>query len=216
MDESRTGGDLGTGGVQSHIGVQPTKGEGMSGKYDAGGGASSGGGTSGGGGNNPMNEAKQRAGQMADQARDRVGEAADQARDRVGQVADQAQERVQEARGRAEDMMGQARNRVGELMDQAEGTQPVRMARENPLPALGIAFAVGFLLAGSSDSSGRLGKAKHQIKGAVMGGISAALAQELRNAVGMQGGASGLMDSLFGSQGGGQQNQQGGSGGAQA
>lgn len=211
MEESRTGGDLGTGGVQSHVGVKPSKGEGMSGKYD--GDASSGGGSGGGG---PMDEAKQRAGQMADEARDRVGEAADQARDRMGQVADQAQERVQEARGRAEDMMGQARNRVSDLMDQAEGTQPVRMARENPLPALGIAFAVGFLLAGSSDSSGRLGKTKNQIKGAVMGGISAALAQELRNMIGMQGGASGLMDSLLGNQGGGQQQQGGTGGGAQA
>jgi ElaB/YqjD/DUF883 family membrane-anchored ribosome-binding protein len=209
MEETRTGGDLGTGGVQSHIGVQPSKGEGMSGKYDAGGTTS--------GGTPSMDEAKQRAGQMADEARDRVGEAANQARDRMGQVADQAQERVQEVRGRAEEMMGQARNRVGGLMEQAEGSHPVRMARDNPLPALGIAFAVGFLLAGSSDSSGRLGKAKQQIKGAVMGGISAALAQELRNAIGMKDGAGGLVDSLFGNQGGGgQQNRSGGTGGAQA
>lgn len=176
MDETQTTG-LGGGGVHSQIGVQPSKGEGMSGKYDA---ASPATGT--------VEGAKERAGEMADQARDQVHHAADEARDRLA-----------DAKGRAEELVGQARSRAGDLLEQAEDSAPVRMARDNPLPALGIAFAAGFLLAGSSDTGGRFGRAKQQIRGAVMGGVSAALAQEVRGMLGMQDGeGGGLLDSLMG------------------
>ena len=175
------GGSIGTGGVHSHIGVQPSKGEGDSGKFGSDslhGGSLPGGGT--------MSDADNRSGSIADQARDQASNLADQARNRMGDVREQAG-----------DALDQARNRVSGLMDQAQDSQPVQMARDNPLPALGIAFALGFLLAGSSDTGGRLGKAKQQVKGAVMGGISAALAQELRNVMGGQG--AGVLDSLLGS-----------------
>lgn len=201
MEEKRTTGP-GIGGVHSEIGVQPSKGEGMSGKYDA---------PAGSGGGSAVDTAKERAGGMADQARHKM----DDAREQLGNAADQARDHMGDLRGRAEEMAGQARTRANEMLDQAESSEPVRMARENPLPALGIAFAAGFLLAGSSDTGGKFGKAKHQIRGAVMGGISAALAQELRGMMGMQGGqggAGGLLDSLLGKQGsesggGGQQPQ---------
>src|SRR5690606_28720080 len=148
------------------------------GKYDMG--TEPGMDTGGMGSGGTMEQARERAGEMAGHAREQVSEMADQARDR------------------AEEMMGQARNRVSGMLEQAEDSEPVRMMRDNPLPALGIAFALGFLLAGSSDSGGRFGKAKQQVKGAVMGGISAALAQELRNLAGMEGGAGGLLDSIMG------------------
>ncbi len=170
MEETRTTG-LGGGGVHSQIGVQPSKGEGMSGKYDGG----------------TADAARQRADEMAGQARDQVHDAADQLRDHV-----------EDARERADELAGEARSRANELLDQAENSPPVRMARDNPLPALGIAFAAGFLLAGSSDSGGRFGKTKQQVRGAVMGGISAALAQEMRGMLGSQEGEGGLLDSLLG------------------
>ena len=71
-------------------------------------------------------------------------------------------------------------------------------ARRSPLPALGIAFAVGFLLAGSSDEEGHpsVSKAKNQIKGAIMGGISAAVSQQLRTFIEEQGGIGGLLAGL--------------------
>lgn len=176
MEETRTTG-LGEGGVHSHIEFQPSKGEGMSGKYDTG-----------------------RDGGAVDTARERAGEMAGQARDQMHHAADQARNRLGEARERAQEMVGQARTRAGELLEQAETSEPMRMARDNPLPALGIAFAAGFLLAGSSDTGGRFGKAKQQIRGAVMGGISAALAQEMRDMLGGQD-VRGLVDSLMGGQG---------------
>ena len=184
MEETPTGGTPGTGGVHSHLGVQPNKGEGMSGKLDEG--MGSGGGNLGAFSSDTTTT---RSGNLADQAREQAGDLADQARARAGEVREQAGE-----------VLDQARNRISGLMDQAQDSQPVRMAQDNPLPALGIAFAIGFLLAGSSDTGGRMGKAKQQVKGAVMGGISAALAQELRNVMGGQG--AGLMDSLLGNRGG--------------
>lgn len=189
MEETPTTGNVGLGGVHSHLGVQPSKGEGDSGKFETG--SLNTGGTDAAGGGGMMHDASRRAGEVAEQAREQVSNVAGQARDRMGNVRDQAQ-----------DALGQARNRVSGLMDQAQESQPIQMARDNPLPALGIAFALGFLLAGSSDTGGRFGKSKQQVKGAVMGGISAALAQELRNALGGQ--SSGLVDALLGNRSSGQ------------
>lgn len=62
----------------------------------------------------------------------------------------------------------------------------LEQVRGNALPALGIAFAVGYLLAGSDNAPkrGPLYKAKNQLKGAVVGGLSAAVAQEARKLIG--------------------------------
>lgn len=146
------------------------------------------------------------------------------AMDRVRDVAGQARERLQglsgNVSGRAGDVAGQAREKAGEALGRAEQVLEDRgvldMVRNNPLPALGVAFGVGFLLAGSGDQvqgkkSTALYKAKNQLKGAIMGGLSAAVAQEGRNLLGMaqgKGGAGGLVGMLL------QNLQGGGSGGS--
>lgn len=150
------------------------------------------------------------------------------AMNRVRDVAGQARDRLQGMAGDLPDRMGnltgQARERAGEALDRAERVLEERgildKVRENPLPALGVAFGLGFLLAGSGDQvqgkrSTTLYKAKNQIKGAIMGGLSAAVAQEGRNLLGMaqgKGNAGGLLGALLENlQGGGSS---GGSGGA--
>ena len=101
--------------------------------------------------------------------------------------------------GRARDLADQARDRARDAFDRAatgleERTGVVGFAREHPLAIAGLAFAVGFLVAGTSDSGGRFGKAKQQLRGAIIGAISAAVAQEARSMA--EGG--GLLAGLFG------------------
>lgn len=117
----------------------------------------------------------------------------DQAKDRARHMAGQAQERLGEVRERATDVLDQAGTRL-------EDSGALEIVRNNPLPALGIAFGVGFVLAGSSDTGGRMGKAKQNVKGAVLGSLSAAVSQQVKQLIDSQGGAQGLMNSLMGSQ----------------
>lgn len=74
------------------------------------------------------------------------------------------------------------------------------LAKEKPLAAVGVAFAVGFLLAGDGDEEESrhpaLLRVKNQIKGAILGGISAAVSQQMRTFIEEQGGISGLMGAL--------------------
>ena len=167
----------GTGEVHSHLsshsggGGQPDKGEGMSGKYEA-----------------PRPPAGERAREMAG----RIG-------DTVGTIRGRA-----EAFGsRVGDAAHRSRERVGGYLDDAEEAIDGRTgilsgARNSPLPALGIAFAIGFLLAGSREEEGHpsVSKARNQIKGAVMGGVSAAISQQLRTFIEEQGGIGGLLANL--------------------
>lgn len=144
------------------------------------------------------------------------------AMNRVRDAAGQARERLQglNVSGRAGDVAGQAREKAGQALGRAEQVLEERgildKVRENPMPALGVAFGIGFLLAGSGDQvqgkrSTAMYKAKNQLKGAIMGGLSAAVAQEGRNLLGMaqgKGNAGGLLGMLL------QNLQGGGSGGA--
>lgn len=143
-------------------------------------------------------------------------EAKGAAGERFGEMKDRVQGRAEELRGRAEELASQARGKAGELFERAESTIEGRTgaftrAGENPLAALGIAFGVGFLLAGSGDSKGTVGKAKNQIKGAVMGGLSAAISQQLRSYIEEQGGIGGIV-STFTGQGGQSSGETGASG----
>ncbi|MBW3627684.1 MAG: hypothetical protein KY464_00170 [Gemmatimonadetes bacterium] len=94
--------------------------------------------------------------------------------------------------GRARNFANEARQRAAGALGRAasgldERTGVVRLVRENPLAAVGVAFAVGFLVAGKSQSEGRFGRAKQQLRGAIIGAISAAVAQETRNLAGIFG-----------------------------
>lgn len=96
------------------------------------------------------------------------------------------------ARGRAREYASQARDRAADALGRAgsgfeERTGLFRTVRDHPLAAVGVAFAVGFLAAGRTDSAGRFGKAKQQLRGALIGAISAAVAQETRNLAGIFG-----------------------------
>jgi ElaB/YqjD/DUF883 family membrane-anchored ribosome-binding protein len=148
----------------------------------------------------------------------------------------QAKGKMGEAKGRAGEMASQAKKKASQALDQAESkikqkTGVVSKARQNPLAAMGIAFGVGFLLAGSGDEEehhrqerqqqerqqrgrrrkrkgGMMKSAKNQITGAIVGGLSTAITQEVRSFVKQQGGGDGLgglLDSFMGKKSGGQQ-----------
>ncbi|MDQ3557452.1 MAG: hypothetical protein M3409_11855 [Gemmatimonadota bacterium] len=156
-----------------------------------------------------------------DQAKDRAKGAADQVRDKAHDAADQVKGRAQELRGRAGEVTSQAQERASEALHRAEqaleDSGALRYVRDNPLPVLGVAFGLGYLLAGSSDTGGSFGKAKHQIRGAIMGGLSAAVATEARSMLGMQGqggGGGGLSSMLQNVMGGGSSSSRQGQSGA--
>lgn len=157
-------------------------------------------------------------GSMADQARGKMDDVKQQAKGKVDDIQQQAQGKVNEVRDRATEMADQARSKADQALDQArsklEQTGVPERIEENPLAALGIAFGIGFLLAGSGDDGhkgrGTLNKATDQIKGAIMGGVTAALAQEAKSMIGMQSGQGGGLGSMLSNLMG---NQQGGSSG---
>lgn len=163
----------GSGDVHAHISSQPDKGVGMSGKFDL-----------------PHDDPE--------------GEG-ESIRDRAAEAFEGMQERGAELRDRLGDAAHRARRRTGRLFDAAEErleerTGALRAVERNPLAALGIAFALGFLLAGDSDETETrrpaLAKAKNQIKGAIMGGISAAISQQIRTFIEQQGGLGAVLASL--------------------
>jgi hypothetical protein len=169
MEPTNSGGE-----VHSHLSSQPDKGEGMSGKFDT------------------PSTAGERARAFAGRMHDRTDD-----------LLDAAEERMDHVRGRLAGSARSARDRAEGFFDGAEEALDRRTglldtARQSPLPALGIAFAVGFLLAGSGDSERHpsVSKTKNQIKGAIMGGISAAVSQQLRSFIEEQGGIGGLLASL--------------------
>lgn len=188
--ETRQPGEHGEGGygeVHSHI-SQPDKGQGLSGGYDPTRDLDSDEGSSA---EEMVGQARERAGAMVDDAKEQAEEITEQVRNRAGQLRD-----------RAGETLGQAREKAGQALDRAEDeleerTGIVTLIRENPIPALGAAFAVGYLMAGSRrQKRGKLmNMATGQLRGAIMGGISAALASELRSLAREQGGT---LASLFG------------------
>jgi ElaB/YqjD/DUF883 family membrane-anchored ribosome-binding protein len=136
-------------------------------------------------------KAANRIGGMAESVKDlggRASELADQARSKLGDVAGSARERLAPALDRAETLL----DRAG-VMDRV---------RQNPLPALGIAFGVGFILAGSGERAAPVKWARKELRGAVLGGLAAALAREARSYV--TGAGGGMLESLMDrAQGGG-------------
>lgn len=164
----------GSGEVHSHLASHPDKGEGMSGKFDA------------------DESAGERIRDLGGRAREGADDFVHSTRDRASELRDRLGGAAQRARGRA-----------GRLIDDAEETIDdktgvLSSAREYPLAALGVAFGIGFVLAGSGDEERHpsMAKAKNQIKGAIMGGISAAISQQLRTFIEEQGGIGALLGAL--------------------
>jgi ElaB/YqjD/DUF883 family membrane-anchored ribosome-binding protein len=191
--ETRNPGEQGRSGmgeVHSHL-SQPDKGVGMSGSQT--------GGAAGGYGGS---DARDRAGEMASDARDRAGSVVEDARENAEEALHTARDKANELKHRAEDTVDHARARASDALHRAEQeleerTGAISMIRDNPLPAIGIAVAVGYLAAGSrSRKRGRvMNLATRQLRAAIMGGISAALAREFRSIVSEQGGS---LASIFG------------------
>jgi ElaB/YqjD/DUF883 family membrane-anchored ribosome-binding protein len=145
----------------------------------------------------------------------------DRAKSSIQDAAGQAKDRASDVGHKVSDAASQARQKAGDAMEQAqrklEESGVLDTVRSNALPALGLAFGLGFLLAGSDDGGkgkhGTVYKAKNQLKGAIMGGLSAAVATEARSLLGIGGsgtggssGGGGLLSSLMGGgSGGGQQ-----------
>lgn len=155
-------------------------------------------GATGRGGENSAEHAADRAREMAGEARDKVSDMADDAREKVSDMADDARDKASgiasEASRRLESALSEAEDRI------EEQTGLISMARQYPLAAAGVAFSVGFLLSGSSrgSSSGVIGKAMGQIRAALIGGVTAALTQELRSMVDDEGGFGNLVQTLTG------------------
>lgn len=202
----------GTSEVHSELSTRPSKGVGMSGSYDAG--AAGTGAATGG----RVEEAKDRLEHAKDTLASRADDLKDEARGRV----DEMRERVDSARGevmdRADEVRGMARQKLDGAKDEATRLRGRLQARTDrmldqtgareridahPLVALGLAFGVGYMLAGSGGkSTGRRGKVKTQIRSAVVGAITAAAAQEVRSMLGFEsgqaGGLGGIFDSMTG------------------
>lgn len=157
----------GSGGeVHAHLSSEPNKGAGMSGKFE------------------PVDESESHG---------RAREAYNSARRRGADLRDRVEAAGNRARDRADDIFEDAEEAI------EKRTGAISTARDNPLIALGIAFALGFALAGDSDEPERhptLAKARNQIKGAIMGGISAAISQQLRTFIEEQGGVGTLLAAL--------------------
>jgi ElaB/YqjD/DUF883 family membrane-anchored ribosome-binding protein len=182
--ETRNPGDQnrsGFGEVHSHL-SQPDKGAGLSGRPS---GAGYGGSDATGGAADAAAAARDRAGAMVADAKEHAEDALDTARDKASDIRHRAEETVDQARARASRAIDRAEQEL------EERTGVISMIRENPLPALGIAVAVGYLAAGSrSRKRGRvMNLATRQLRGAIMGGVSAALAREFRSIVSEQGGS---------------------------
>jgi hypothetical protein len=106
---------------------------------------------------------------------------------------------------RATEAAGQARTRLGEVSERTNRALEQRgllsRLQENPLPALGIAFGLGFLVAGggrggASDSP--TSRVRRELRSALMAGLTAGAAQATRGFLQSAGRSDGALSSLFG------------------
>jgi uncharacterized protein YjbJ (UPF0337 family) len=137
------------------------------------------------------------SGQGESGVRDKVAGAA---RGAAGSVRDQAGN----LGGKAGDAASGARDRLSGLSERAgsllEGRGIVGRLQENPLPALGVAFAVGFLVAGGTNQSrpdSPAARARNELRNALMAGLSSGVAQGARGFLDTAGRPEGVANSML-------------------
>lgn len=136
-------------------------------------------------------------------------------------VRDRIPEGVRNLGSRAGSATSGVRDRLSGVNDRTTGMLENRglldRLRENPLPVLGVAFALGFLLSGRDDDDDfeptRASRARQELRSALMAGVTAGVAQGARGFLGeasTEGGSflNTLLDNLVG---GGKSGSQGGS-----
>jgi ElaB/YqjD/DUF883 family membrane-anchored ribosome-binding protein len=123
-----------------------------------------------------------------ERAAGKAREAADTVTEAAGNLGEKARSAAGNLGEKASGLASQARGRVSHLADRAstalEDRGMLGKMRENPLPALGIAFAVGFLLAGGGRQGtpgGRAQRARSELRDALMAGVTAGLGQGARS-----------------------------------
>jgi ElaB/YqjD/DUF883 family membrane-anchored ribosome-binding protein len=147
--------------------------------------------------------------ELAEDTGSRVRGIADEAREQAEHLAERARHAAGELGHQAGDAAAAARERFSGLRDRAnralERQGILDRLRENPLPVLGVAFAVGFLLSGrdEAEAGSRAARARGELRGALLAGLSAGLAQGARSFLteaGSEGGGflSSLLDGILG------------------
>lgn len=140
-------------------------------------------------------------------------------RDAAEAVGDRIPEGVRNLGAKVSDSTSGVRSRLGGVADKASGMLESRgmldRLRENPLPVLGVAFAVGFLLSGGLGDDdddyepSRASTARRELRSALMAGVTAGIAQGARGFLGEASAEGGsflntLLDGVMGNKGGGQ------------
>jgi hypothetical protein len=130
-------------------------------------------------------------------------------------VSDRIPEGVRNLGSRVSGATAGVRDRLGGVSERASGLMESRgmldRLRENPLPVLGVAFALGFLLSGNDDDDGyepsRASTARRELRSALMAGVTAGIAQGARGFLGQassegSGFLNTLLDNLMANKGG--------------
>lgn len=108
-------------------------------------------------------------------------------------VRDRIPEGVRNLGGKASDATAGVRERLSGANERANGLLESRgmldRLRDNPLPVLGVAFALGFLLSGRDDDDddyepSRGSTMRRELRSALMAGVTAGLAQGARGFLG--------------------------------
>jgi len=148
----------------------------------------------------------------------RVKDVAGDVADAASGLGDRARSVAGDVADRAGDFASRAKDRVGALADQAQSALEERgwldRLKENPLPALGVAFAAGFLLAGGGTGGGEMetggggtggsrslrgsaSRVRGELRGALAAGLSAGLAQGARAFLRNVGAEDGVINSVM-------------------